>query len=292
MADDKVAGAPALDTNIESGNFDEKRAQQQQQHAPPAGPAPLAKKVEADDDEDEDIDALIEDLESQDGHGVEEEEEDEGTPGGGRIVPEDMLQTDSRVGLTESEVVARRRKYGLNQMKEEKENLILKFFGYFIGPIQFVMEVSLCDIPIPCPPHAHTHAHGHSLPCASRCAAIRMPICYCPLFAFFARFFLRRRRLPAPHELGWAASNWLTTLAGSMWGADPSDTVPRPRPAPRCLFETWARRSSLAAQRRSAPPARRAAHHRIRLIPSASHSLIHRARSLDSTWTALTASVR
>ena len=156
MADDKVAGAPALDTNIESGNFDEKRAQQahehhqhheQPQHVPATGgPAPLAKKTaEADDDEDEDIDALIEDLESQDGHGMEEEEEDEGTPGGGRVVPEDMLQTDSRVGLTESEVVARRRKYGLNQMKEEKENLILKFFGYFIGPIQFVMEVSLCS---------------------------------------------------------------------------------------------------------------------------------------------------
>ncbi|KND94112.1 Plasma membrane ATPase [Tolypocladium ophioglossoides CBS 100239] len=112
--------------------------------APPAGQAPRAKKAEADHDEDEDIDALIEDLESQDGHGgLEEEEEEEGTPGGGRVVPEDMLQTDSRVGLTESEVVARRRKYGLNQMKEEKENLILKFFGYFIGPIQFVMEVSL-----------------------------------------------------------------------------------------------------------------------------------------------------
>jgi hypothetical protein len=28
-------------------------------------------------------------------------------------------------------------------MKEEKENLILKFLGYFIGPIQFVMEVSI-----------------------------------------------------------------------------------------------------------------------------------------------------
>lgn len=30
-------------------------------------------------------------------------------------------------------------------MKEEKENLILKFFGYFIGPIQFVMEVSFTE---------------------------------------------------------------------------------------------------------------------------------------------------
>lgn len=131
MAEEKVAGAPALTTNIETGGFDEKRGQ-----APPPAKAPAP----ADDDDEEDIDALIEDLESEDGH--QDEEEEEVQPGGGRVVPEDMLQTDSRVGLTESEVIARRRKYGLNQMKEEKENLILKFLGFFIGPIQFVMEVS------------------------------------------------------------------------------------------------------------------------------------------------------
>ena len=93
-------------------------------------------------EEDEDMDALIEDLESDDGHDIQEEEDENQNPGGGRTVPEDMLQTDSRVGLTESEVTARRRKFGLNQMKEEKENLILKFLGFFVGPIQFVMEVS------------------------------------------------------------------------------------------------------------------------------------------------------
>ncbi|KAK5997851.1 Plasma membrane ATPase [Cladobotryum mycophilum] len=135
MADHTAAGAPALDTNIESGNFDEKR------HQAAAGIHPKKDVPAGDDEEDEDIDALIEDLESQDGHDVEEEEE-EGTPGGARQVPEDMLRTDSRLGLTESEVIARRRKYGLNQMKEEKENLILKFFSYFIGPIQFVMEAA------------------------------------------------------------------------------------------------------------------------------------------------------
>jgi H+-transporting ATPase len=64
------------------------------------------------------------------------EEEEETQPGGARVVPEDMLQTDTRVGLTSEEVVQRRKKYGLNQMKEEKENLILKFFGYFVGPIR------------------------------------------------------------------------------------------------------------------------------------------------------------
>lgn len=142
MAEERSAGAPALDTNIESGGFDEKRQQQEHSNAPVGGAAPPPKaKPEEEEEEDEDMDALIEDLESQDGHDDVEEEE-EGTPGGGRVIPEDMLQTDSRVGLTESEVTARRRKYGLNQMKEEKENLILKFFGYFIGPIQFVMEVS------------------------------------------------------------------------------------------------------------------------------------------------------
>jgi len=83
------------------------------------------------------MDALIEDLESEDGHEIDDEEET--TPGGGRVVPEDQLQTDSRVGLTEAEVIARRKKWGLNAMKEERENMILKFLMFFVGPIQFVM---------------------------------------------------------------------------------------------------------------------------------------------------------
>lgn len=93
------------------------------------------------------MDALIDELESQDGHAEEEEGEDDVSPDSGRTVPEDMLQTDTRIGLTEAEVHARRKKYGMNQMKEEKENLIVKFLGYFIGPIQFVMEVSTFQIP-------------------------------------------------------------------------------------------------------------------------------------------------
>lgn len=81
-------GSPALNTQIESGNFDEKRA-------PAAEQPPAARpKVEDDDDEDEDIDALIEDLESQDGHG-EEDEEEERDQHGGRVIPEELLQTVS-----------------------------------------------------------------------------------------------------------------------------------------------------------------------------------------------------
>jgi H+-transporting ATPase len=83
---------PALDTQIESGKFDEK-------HTHASEPEKHAKKAEVEDEEeDEDIDALIEDLESQDGHGMDEDEEDE-TPGGARVVPEDMLQTDTRIGM-------------------------------------------------------------------------------------------------------------------------------------------------------------------------------------------------
>jgi H+-transporting ATPase len=131
MAEEKAVGAPALDTNIETGGFDEKRGQ-----APPATHNPKA-PVADDEEPDEDMDALIEDLESEDGHEIDDEEET--TPGGGRVVPEDQLQTDSRVGLTEAEVIARRKKWGLNAMKEERENMILKFLMFFVGPIQFVM---------------------------------------------------------------------------------------------------------------------------------------------------------
>ncbi|KAK9238196.1 hypothetical protein V1525DRAFT_342195 [Lipomyces kononenkoae] len=106
---------------------------------------PTKEKVPAaggdDDDEDEDIDALIADLESEDGgNALEDEEMEEGQSV--RPVPEEILQTDPRYGLTSDEVTARRKKYGLNQMNEEKENLVLKFFMYFIGPIQFVMEAA------------------------------------------------------------------------------------------------------------------------------------------------------
>jgi H+-transporting ATPase len=68
------------------------------------------------EEEDEDIDALIEELESQDA-GIDAEEEEVTQPGGARPVAEDLLQTDTRTGLTSAEVLSRRKKFGLNQMK-------------------------------------------------------------------------------------------------------------------------------------------------------------------------------
>lgn len=127
-----------LNTNIESGNFAEKG-----HHADITQDAVMTEKTipPQDEEEDEDMDALIDDLESQDGH-AEEDEVEEDTAGTGRVIPQDQLQTSTRTGLTEQEVLARRKKYGMNQMKEEKENMILKFLGYFVGPIQFVMEAA------------------------------------------------------------------------------------------------------------------------------------------------------
>ena len=45
--------------------------------------------AEEDEEEEEDIDALIDDLESQDGHADEEEEEENAPSGSGRVVPEE-----------------------------------------------------------------------------------------------------------------------------------------------------------------------------------------------------------
>jgi H+-transporting ATPase len=49
--------------------------------------APAADDEE--EEEEEDIDALIDDLESQDGHANDDDEEENVAPGTGRIVPED-----------------------------------------------------------------------------------------------------------------------------------------------------------------------------------------------------------
>lgn len=120
-----------LGTNVPSSALNEKKEYGASEKKP----------VIEDEEEDEDMDALIEELESQD-QNIEDDDEEEAVAGSARTIPEDQLQTSTRDGLSSSEVIARRKKYGLNQMKEEKENLILKFLGFFIGPIQFVMEAA------------------------------------------------------------------------------------------------------------------------------------------------------
>ncbi|SCU87460.1 LAMI_0D06150g1_1 [Lachancea mirantina] len=99
-------------------------------------------KQDEDDDEDEDIDALIDELQSHHGDVEDDESDTEHAAGEARPVPEELLQTDPSYGLTSDEVTRRRKKYGLNQMAEENESLVIKFLMFFIGPIQFVMEAA------------------------------------------------------------------------------------------------------------------------------------------------------
>jgi H+-transporting ATPase len=98
------------------------------------------KDVSVEDEDDDDIDALIDELQSDAGNLEEESEAEAGATA--RPVPEELLQTDPSYGLSSEEVLKRRKKYGLNQMAEEKENLFVKFLMFFVGPIQFVMEAA------------------------------------------------------------------------------------------------------------------------------------------------------
>ena len=52
-------------------------------------------------------------------------------------VPEEWLETDIKQGLTSAEVQERQGKAGFNELTTEKENLFLKFLGYFKGPILY-----------------------------------------------------------------------------------------------------------------------------------------------------------
>lgn len=62
-------------------------------------------------------------------------------------VPEEWLNTDIKLGLTSHEVEERRRKTGFNELTTEKENMLVKFIGYFRGPILYGM----CYCAFPCP---------------------------------------------------------------------------------------------------------------------------------------------
>ncbi|KAJ3053626.1 plasma membrane H+-ATPase [Rhizophlyctis rosea] len=94
------------------------------------------------DAEDQDVESLLKDLEEEAGVGagghVEEEEEEQG-PHHLIIIPDELLNTDPRQGLTTKEADKRRAKFGPNQLAQHKENQILKFLGFFVGPIQYVM---------------------------------------------------------------------------------------------------------------------------------------------------------
>lgn len=89
----------------------------------------------------EDLDDLIAELEEEDGK-VPDPEEPTSATGLDRAIDPQLLMTDRTKGLTDVEVVAARRKYGWNRLKLQKPSHLQKFFQMFVGPVQFVMEVS------------------------------------------------------------------------------------------------------------------------------------------------------
>jgi H+-transporting ATPase len=52
------------------------------------------------------------------------------------------LSADPEKGLSQSEAEERLEQYGLNQLEEKKANPLLKFLGYFWGPIPWMIEVA------------------------------------------------------------------------------------------------------------------------------------------------------
>ena len=53
-----------------------------------------------------------------------------------------VLTTDPRTGLSEAQHAERLAEYGLNEIVEHKPNPLLKFLGYFTGPIAYLIEAA------------------------------------------------------------------------------------------------------------------------------------------------------
>lgn len=60
---------------------------------------------------------------------------DEG--GEGFVIPDEWHDTDMHSGLGASEIEARRKKAGWNELTTEKTNFFIQFIGYFRGPILY-----------------------------------------------------------------------------------------------------------------------------------------------------------
>lgn len=102
-------------------------------------PETTAPEFTLSEDTAEDIDLLIAELEEE---GKEPEPEIVSIADGtGPCYLPDLLNTDINMGLDDAQVIAARRKYGRNCLKEQRQSHLIKFLKLFVGPVQFVMEV-------------------------------------------------------------------------------------------------------------------------------------------------------
>lgn len=70
----------------------------------------------------------------------------EAGPQGAINIPAEWLETDISRGLSSDEVEKRRRKAGYNELADIKENLFLKFVGFFRGPVLYGKQSTLPPI--------------------------------------------------------------------------------------------------------------------------------------------------
>jgi H+-transporting ATPase len=57
----------------------------------------------------------------------------------GFVTPDEWADTDMRSGLRSTDVEARRKRIGWNELTTEKTNFFVQFIGYFRGPILYGM---------------------------------------------------------------------------------------------------------------------------------------------------------
>ena len=115
-----------------------------EKHPPPHRSADLISEGSEDNtDAAAQLDKLLAELEDEDGkeEDVTAEKEVEEGVGAPKFVGEELLQTNRRTGLQERDVLARRKTFGLNELNEHRERRWKQFAMFFVGPIQFVMEV-------------------------------------------------------------------------------------------------------------------------------------------------------
>jgi hypothetical protein len=117
----------------EVGEVGEKKRVETQQHLE----LRQQQQEQADEEESDDLDMFIDELESQASLYEEEEEEELRHV---RIVSEEFLQTNTSVGLTATEVLLRRQKFGLNYADHE-ENVIFGLQRSLVHPIQLFIGV-------------------------------------------------------------------------------------------------------------------------------------------------------
>ncbi|KAG0348242.1 plasma membrane H+-ATPase, partial [Gamsiella multidivaricata] len=60
----------------------------------------------------------------------------------GDVELDDLFLTNPQTGLSHEQVAERLQTFGRNELVEVKRNQFLKFLGYFIGPIAFLIQLA------------------------------------------------------------------------------------------------------------------------------------------------------